>query len=240
MLVAKSSAIPGLGVAGGYKLIVEDRGGRGLKDLQRETDTLVDAMKHERGLAKASSQFRSHTPQLYLEIDRTKSQSLGLSFDDVNQTLSMYLGSLYVNSYNQFGRHWQVTVQLEGAYRNRVEDINLLQVRNKWGQMVPLGTLVQVREVGGPISVTRYNLYTASQITGSLPPGISSGETIQAIDRRTAGTLPLSMKAEWTEVMFLQIRARRSLHRCIFLRFQSSVCSWPSRPCTRAGRCRWR
>ena len=207
VLVRNSAAIPGLGVAGGYKLIVEDRGGRGLKDLQQETDNLVNAMKHERGLAKASSQFRSHTPQLYLDIDRTKAQSLGLSFDDVNQTLSMYLGSLYVNSYNQFGRHWQVTIQLEGDYRNRVEDINLLQVRNKWGQMVPLGTLVRVREIGGPVTVTRYNLYTASQITGSLAPGISSGETIEAINRGTDATLPLSMKAEWTEVMFLQIRA---------------------------------
>jgi multidrug efflux pump len=209
ILVRNSSAIPGLGVAGGYKLIVEDRGGRGLKDLQQETDKLVSVMqpRFEPGLAKASTQFRSQTPQLYLEIDRIKAQSLGLSFEDVNQTLSMCLGSLYVNSYNQFGRHWQVTVQLEGEFRNRVEDINLLQVRNKWGEMVPLGTLVRVEEVGGPISVTRYNLYRAAQITGTLAPGISSGETIKAIDRRTGATLPLSMKAEWTEVMFLQIRA---------------------------------
>ena len=147
-----SSPIPGLGVAGGFKLIVEDRGGRGLGNLQRQTDELVATMKREPGLATASSEFRSHTPQLYLDIDRTKAEALGLSFDDVNQTLAMYLGSLYVNSFNQFGRHWQVTVQVEGDYRNRVEDINLLQVRNKWGQMVPLGTLVNVREVGGPIT----------------------------------------------------------------------------------------
>ena len=94
------------------------------------------------------------TPQLYLDIDRTKAEALGVSFEDVNQTLSMFLGSLYVNSFNQFGRHWQVTVQVEGRYRNRVEDINLFQVRNKWGQMVPLGTLVNVDQVksdrGGP------------------------------------------------------------------------------------------
>ena len=205
--VRNSSPIPGLGVAGGYKLIVEDRGGRGLGNLQHHTDDLVATMKRDPGLATASSEFRSHTPQLYLDIDRTKAQALGLSFDDVNQTLGMYLGSLYVNSFNLFGRHWQVTVQLEGDYRNRVEDINLLQVRNKWGQMVPLGTLVNVREVGGPITVTRYNLYTASQITGGLAAGVSSGNTIKEIDELTDATLPLSMKAEWTEVMFLQIRA---------------------------------
>ena len=164
-------------------------------------------MKKEPGLATASTQFRSRTPQLYLESTGPRPQSLGLTFDDVNQTLSMYLGSLYVNSFNEFGRHWQVTVQLEGDYRNRIEDINLLQVRNKWGQMVPLGTLVHVREIGGPISVTRYNLYTAAPITGNLQPGVSSGDTIAAIDRLADETLPLSMKAEWTEVMFLQIRA---------------------------------
>ena len=109
---------------------------------------------------------------------------MGLSFDDVNQTLTMYLGSLYINSYNEFGRHWQVNIQLEGNFRNRVEDINLLQVRNKCGQMVPLGTLVRVREVGGPITVTRYNLYTAAQITGRLAPGFSSGR--HDPDRSTA------------------------------------------------------
>ena len=111
--VRNSSPIPGLGVAGGYKLIVEDRGGRGLVNLQRQTDDLVATMKRDPGLATASSEFRSQTPQLYLDIDRTKAEAMGLSFDDVNQTLGMYLGSLYVNSFNQFGRHWQVTVQLE-------------------------------------------------------------------------------------------------------------------------------
>ncbi len=205
--VRNSSAIPGLGTAGGYKLIIEDRGGRGFVDLQRETDELVAAMKKQPGLATASTQFRSKTPQLYLDIDRTKAESLGLSFDDVNQTLSMFLGSLYVNSFNEFGRHWQVTVQLDGDFRDRLEKINLLQVRNKWGGMVPMGTLVKVRQVGGPVSVTRYNLFTSAQVTGSLAPGVSSGETIAAVNRLTDEILPLSMKAEWTEVMFLQIKA---------------------------------
>ena len=109
-----------------------------------------------------STQFRSNTPQLFVDIDRTKVASLGVSLDDVNQTLEIYLGSLYVNSFNEFGRYWQVTVQADGKFRNRVEDINLLQVRNNQGQMVPLGTLVNLREVGGPILVTRYNLYTAA------------------------------------------------------------------------------
>ena len=118
-----------------------------------------------------------------MDIDRTKVASLGVSLDDVNQTLQIYLGSLYVNSFNDFGRYWQVNVQAEGNFRNRVDDINLLKVRNNQGQMVPLGTLVNVREIGGPVMVNRYNLYTAAPITGNLPPGVSSGEAI-ADDRR--------------------------------------------------------
>src|SRR5262249_32715492 len=156
--VRNSSPIPGLGVAGGYKIMVEDRGGRGLDILQQQTDHLVDVMKKDPRLTSASTEFRSKTPQLYLDIDRTKAEAMGLTFEDVNQTLSMGLGSLYINSFNAFGRHWQVNVQCEGIYRDRPEKINLLQVRNKYGQMVPMGTLLRVREVGGPISVTRYNL----------------------------------------------------------------------------------
>src|SRR5207249_4231157 len=130
--------------------------------------------------------------------------SLGVSLDAVNQTLQMYLGSLYVNSFNEFGRYWQVTVQAEGKYRDRVEDINLLQVRNKWGQMVPLGTLVTVREVGGPVFVTRYNLSTAAPITGNVPPGTSSGAAIAVMAGMAGRALPRSMKTEWTELMFMQ------------------------------------
>ncbi len=119
----------------------------------------------------------------------------------------MYLGSLYVNSFNVFGRYWQVTIQAEGPYRRRVEDINLLEVRNKWGQMVPLGTLVNVRDVSGPVMVMRYNLYTAAPITGNIRPGVSTGPVIASVDETARQSLPRSMKAEWTELMFMQIRA---------------------------------
>jgi multidrug efflux pump subunit AcrB len=237
--VRNSSPIPGLGVAGGFKIMVEDRGGRALDlvqsdegvskpssdaatksrqpqsapsrrlttVLQLQTDRLTERLRGVAGLADVSTGFRSVAPQLKLEVDRSKAESLGVSFQDVNQTLSMYLGSLYVNSFNQFGRHWQVTVQAEGSYRDRVEDINLLQVRNKWGQMVPLGTLAHARNIGGPTAVTRYNLYMAAPITGNIRPGVSSGDAIAAVDREASASLPLSMKGEWTELMFVQIRA---------------------------------
>ena len=199
--------IPGLSVAGGFKLMVEDRGGLGLDSLQKQTDKLIGKLREDRNLIAVSTQFRTNTPQLYMDIDRTKVESLGVTLDALNQTLQMYLGSLYVNSFNILGRYWQVTVQAEGRYRARVEDIHLLEVRNKYGGMVPLGTLVNVRPVSGPVMVQRYNLYTAAPITGGIYPGVSTGPVIASVDEQARQTLPRSMKTEWTELMFMQIRA---------------------------------
>jgi multidrug efflux pump len=208
--VNPAAPIPGLGTAGGYKLIVEDRGGLGLNAMQEQTESLIGKIKLKPGLKNVSTQFRSRTPQLYLDIDRTKVASLGVSLDDVNQTLDMYLGSLYVNSFNDFGRHWQVTVQAEGSFRETVEDINLFQVRNASGQMVSLGTLLTPKEVGGPISITRYNLYTSATIIGNIETGVSTGDAIATVDKLADSSLPLSMKSEWTEIMFMQIRAEQN------------------------------
>jgi multidrug efflux pump len=129
---------------------------------------------------------------------------MGVQLSDVNQTLQIYLGSSYVNSFNDFGRHWQVTLQASGRYRSQVEDINQLQVRNSRGQMVPLGALVKVQPKDGPLSVQRYNLYTAAAIMGSPKPGFSSGQIIASVDELARKELPLGMGTEWTELMFLQ------------------------------------
>jgi multidrug efflux pump len=198
--------IPGLGVAGGYKFVVEDRGGLGVRALQAQTENLIQKTQARPGLT-AATQFRSNTPQLFLDIDRTKAASLGVAVNDVNQTLDMYLGSLYVNSYNEFGRHWQVTIQADKQYRHRVEDINLFQVRNNAGLMVPLGTLITPRDIGGPIAITRYNLYTAASVSGNIRTGVSTGDAIADIEQLADKNLPLSMKADWTELMFMQKRA---------------------------------
>jgi multidrug efflux pump len=226
-------AIPGLSVAGGFKLMVEDRGGLGLAALQRQTDDLVRKLRSQPNLIGASTQFRSSTPQLFADIDRTKVYSLGVSLQDVNQILGMYLGSLYVTSFNEFGRYWQVNIQADGKFRNRVDDITQLQVRNQWGQMVLLGTLVEAREIGGPVYITRYNLYTAAPITGNLAPGASTGDAIQQIDRLSRDTLPITMQSEWTEIMFMQIRAGNTAMYvfalavvCVFLALAALYESW--------------
>jgi multidrug efflux pump len=203
-----ASPVPGLGVAGGFKAMIEDRGDLGLPVLQQQTDDLVRKLQRQvPGLVGVTTQFRSKVPQLLMNIDRIKTASLGVSLTDVNQTLEILLGSLYVNSFNEFGRHWQVTVQAGGEFRNRTDDINLFEVRNNRGQMVPLGTLVQLQQIIGPSSVTRYNLYQSAAITGNLQPGYSSGAAIQQVDQLGSTTLPLSMKADWTELMFMQKRA---------------------------------
>ena len=244
--VRNSSPIPGLGVAGGFKIMVEDRGGRGLADLQSQTDRPdPETAGRQPGLADVATGFRSNAPQIYLDIDRTKAVALGVPFEDVNQTLSMFLGSLYVNSFNQFGRHWQVTVQAEGEYRNRIEDINLFQVRNKWGEMVPLGTLVNVNQVksdrGGPIVVTRYNLYTSASITGNMLPGFSSGDAIAAINE-VAAREPAAVDEGGVDRA--DVRADPGggkKPRVVRLRAGGvSASSWLWRRFTKAGRCRWR
>src|SRR5262249_13416952 len=180
-----------------------------------------------------STQFRSSTPQLFADIDRTKAFSLGLTQQDVTSTLGMYLGSLYVTSFNEFGRYWQVIIQAEGKDRNRAQDINLLQMRNKCGQMVLLGTLVKPREVGGPVYITRYNLYTAAPITGNLAPGVSTGDVIEEVSRLSSDTLPITMQSEWTEIMFMQIRAGDTAMYvfalavvCVFLALAALYESW--------------
>ncbi len=233
VMVFGAPPIPGLSVAGGFKLLVEDRGGLGLTSLQQQTNGLIGKLQKQPGLAGVSTQFRSNVPQLFMDIDREKVESLGLSVDDVNQTLGMYQGSLYVNSFNRFGRHWQVTIQADGTNRAGVEQLNLLKVRNRTGQMVSLGTLFRIREIGGPAFVTRYNLATAAPVTGNILPGTSTGDAIAATEQLAGKSLPLSMKTEWTELMFMQIRAGNTAIYvfllailCVFLALAALYESW--------------
>jgi multidrug efflux pump len=220
-------------VAGGFKLMVEDRGGLGLDALQARTDELIQKLRSRSGLSGVSTQFRADTPQLFMDIDRTKAEALGVSLDDVNQTLQIDLGSLYATSFNRFGRYWQVNLQAEGEYRARVDEIRLLELRNRGGQMVPLSSLVSVREIGGPVFVTRYNLSSAAPVTGNLQPGMSSGLAIADIAALAAQVLPQSMKTEWTELMFMQIRAGDTAIYvfglsviCVFLALAALFESW--------------
>jgi multidrug efflux pump len=201
--------VDGLGTTGGFKMIIEDRGNIGLTEMQAICDKIVEAGSQEgTGLTSLGHSSRASTPWLYLEIDRDKCQVLGVSVQNVFDTLQVYFGSYYVNNFNEFGRTWQVNVQADQKYREQVTDIRQLQVRNVRGQMVRLGTFLDVREDStGPVMVMRYNMYSAIAITGNTLPGTSSGQAIDMMQKIADRELPHSMAYEWTELTYLQLEA---------------------------------
>lgn len=195
-------AIPGLGVSGGFQMQLQDRGGVGLQTLdQMKAEMITDGNAQSR-LAGLNSTFRADVPQLFAAVDREKAKKLGISLNDVFGTLQAYLGSAYVNDFNKFGRTWQVKVQADHQYRIEPQDIRRLETRNANGEMVPLGTLVDVDQSFGPQSIQRYNLYPSAAITGSSAPGFSSGQALALMEEMADQKLPASMGFEWTGMSY--------------------------------------
>jgi multidrug efflux pump subunit AcrB len=199
--------VDGLGTTGGFKLIIEDRGSLGMGELQRVSDSIASRGNKTEGLQGLYNSSGAHTPWLYLDIDRTKCMALGVSVSDVFNTLQVYLGSYYVNNYNQFGRTWQVNLQADPKFRWKVADILRLQVRNNQGEMIRLATVTNVRDTTGPVMVMRYNLYSAAAITGNPGPGTSSGQAVAMMEEIADQELPRSMAYDWTELAYLQSQA---------------------------------
>src|SRR6266571_3238322 len=199
--------VRGLGTAGGFKLEVQDRAGNDLVALQAATEQLVAAGRGQQGLVGVFTPFRANTPQLYADVDRTKAKMLGIPLDNVFDALQTYLGSVYVNDFNMFGRTYQVTAQAAGAFRNDPRDILRLKVRNTSGSMVPLASVVNVRQITGPDRILRYNMFPAAEINGDTAPGVSSGQAIATMERLARQVLPSSMGFEWTDLAYQQISA---------------------------------
>jgi multidrug efflux pump len=197
-------AVSGLGRAGGFKLMVEDRGDLGLVELQRQTDNLVKKGNETQGLTGLFTVYKTDSPQLYVDVDRKACLAQGISLGELFDTLQSYLGSRYINDFNRFGRTWQVIVQADSSFRDQVEDVKRLRVRNAAGEMVPLGTLATVSPVGGPLVLTRYNMYPAAGINGNSAPGFSTGQAIDAFEGVAQRELPQSMSVEWTELAYLE------------------------------------
>ncbi len=199
--------IDGLGTTGGFKMIIEDRGNLGLETLQRISDQIVARGNDTPGLQGLFNSSRANTPWLYLDIDRTKCIALGVPVSELFNTLQVYLGSYYVNNFNEFGRTWQVNVQADRNFRDQVPTIQHLQVRNNQGQMIRLGTIMDVRNTSGPVMVKRYNMYSAAAITGNPAPGTSSGQAIALMQKIAREELPRSMAYDWTELAYMQLQA---------------------------------
>jgi len=197
--------VQGLGTAGGFKLLIEDRGDLGPQYLDREAARLIQAGRKERGIVALFTMYRANAPQLYADIDRKKVRSEGLTLKDVNDALEAYIGSMYVNNFNQFGRFWQVNVMADLPFRDRIGNLQQIKMLNSSGQMVPLASIVDFQEIPGPGMVMRYNLYRAAPVNGGALPWVSSNTVIDELDQVAARTLPRSMKVEWTELSYLQI-----------------------------------
>lgn len=194
--------ISGLGASGGFQLMVEDRGGVGLAGMEKGMRQLARTANLQEGLAGVASTFTAESPQLYLDIDRTKAEGLGVQLSDVFNTLQAYLGSSYVNLFNKFGQVFQVYLQADAPYRLKQSDIRNLYVRNKQGQMVPLGTFLSVQSTVSSELITRYQLYPAVSVFGGPAPGVSSGESLNLMEQVAASTLPQGMTGEWTATAY--------------------------------------
>jgi len=209
VLVFGAPAVRGLGNAGGFKLMVEATGDVNFDALQARADNLASQGNQQPGLVGVFNGFRARTPQLYVDIDRTKVRTMGVALTDVFDALQAYLGSYYVNDFNRFGRTWQVNVQADAPFRVDADTVKQMKVRNADGDMVPLGAVAEVRDSAGPVTITRCNMYPAATITGSWQPGVSTGDVLRTMEGLSDKELPRNMTSEWTELSYLQKQASK-------------------------------
>jgi hydrophobe/amphiphile efflux-1 (HAE1) family protein len=207
ILVIQPPPVAGIGNAGGVRMMVEDRAARGSQALLEATTAMVTKASQTPGLTQVFTLFENSTPQIYLDIDRTKAQMLGVNVADVFGALQVYIGSAYVNDFNLLGRTFRVTAQADAPYRRDPGDILKIRVRNGSGETVPLGSFTTIRNIAGPYRVPRYNLYPAAELDATAIPGYSQGQVIDALQKIAAETLPDGFGYEWTTLAFQQIRA---------------------------------
>jgi multidrug efflux pump len=205
VIAIQPPSVQGLGNAGGFQLEIEDRRNAGLNALQEATDAVVTAANAEPGLAGVFTTYRSQVPQLFLNIDREKVQTLDVPISSVFDTLQSYLGANYVNDFNFLGRTYQVNVQADADFRKSADQIRRMYTRNNSGGMVPLGSLLDVQQINGPDTVGHYNVYPAALIQGAAAPGISSGQVIEKMERICRQTLPSQFSYEWTQLTFQEV-----------------------------------
>ncbi|HVW00066.1 MAG TPA: efflux RND transporter permease subunit, partial [Planctomycetaceae bacterium] len=199
--------IDGLGKSGGFKAQIQDRGNSGADALEAATQRLIRAASVQPGIAGLTTSYTARLPQIYLDIDRTQAKTLGVNLSDVFQTLQIYVGSLYVNDINLYGRTWQVQAQAEAPYRLSEQDVPRIQIRTATGQMVPLGSVLRMVRITGPEKVSRYNMYRSADLLGRPAPGTSSGDVIKIMDEISKQELPPTMTLAWTDLYFQEIRA---------------------------------
>ena len=196
--------VQGLGNAGGFKMMVQDRAGLGSEALARAAQALVGAANKDPAIVGTFTLFSTGSPAIYADIDRVKAQMVGLTPTDVFSTLQVYLGSQYVNDFNYLGRTFQVIAQADGSFRRNAGGHLSLERRNVAGEMVPIGTVAQLRDETTPYRVPRYNLFPAAEIMGVAAPGVATGTALKRMEELAREVLPRGIDFEWTELAFQQ------------------------------------
>jgi multidrug efflux pump subunit AcrB len=207
VFVVAPPPVMGIGNAGGFRMIIEDRAGRGPQALLDAAYAMTGKAAQTPGLVQVFSVFENSTPQLYLDIDRQKAQLLGINVSDVFSALQIYLGSSYVNDFNLFGRTFRVTAQANAESRMTTKDVLAIRVRNSSGDTVPLGSFTTVRDTSGPYRWPRYNLYPSAELDGAAAPGYSQGQAMAIMEKLAVETLPEGFGYEWTTLAYQQLRA---------------------------------
>ena len=203
-------AIPGLGNAGGFSMYIQDRSGGTVQFLDQNLQTFLAAARKRPELRGVTSQFNSAVPQIYADVDRDKVLKQGVAIGDVYQTLQAYLGGVFLNQFNRFGRQWRVFLQGEGEQRLTADDIKRYYVRNNDGNMVPLSALLTTKPITGPEYTNRFNLFRAAQVIGNAAPGYSSGQALAALDEVARTTLPPEMGHDWADLSYQETKASGS------------------------------
>src|SRR6202021_1440816 len=205
IIVIPPPSIPGIGTGGGFTMRIEDRQGRGPEFLAEATDELVAAARKAPGLTSVFSPFSANTPQVFVDVDRIKAQKLGVPIANVTEAIETYFGSAYVNDFNILGRTYHVTAQADLRFRKETVDLARLRTRNAAGDMVPLGSVVEFRDIAGPDRVARYNLYPSSELQGDTLPGTSSSTAIDTMKQLADQVLPSGFSYEWTALSYQQV-----------------------------------
>ena len=202
VLVIPPPSVRGIGNAGGFRMMIQDRANLGTDELVKATNALAAAANADPILTNVFTFFNDQTPQLYLDIDRVKAEKLGVNVGDVFQSLEIYMGSAFVNEFNYLGRTFQVTAQADAPNRLTPDDISRIKVRNNTGEMVPIGTFTKQENISGASRIPRFNLYPAASLNGNIAPGHSSGEALDRMEELAAEILPQGISFEWTELAY--------------------------------------
>jgi hydrophobic/amphiphilic exporter-1 (mainly G- bacteria), HAE1 family len=212
-------AIPGVGTSGGFTFVLEDRAGRDVQFLADNVNKFMAAARKRPEIASVSTTFLPSVPQQFVEVDRDKVLKQGVAISDVYKTIQAFMGGLFVNYFNRFGRQWQVYVEAEGEYRTRAENVGQFYVRNNAGNMVPLSALTRFESRPGPEFTMRYNEYRATQINGSAAPGYSSGQATAALEQVFAQTMPPEMGFDYMGMSFQEKKAKEGVPSWVIFGF---------------------